>query len=224
MSIVHDEYVEAATLSGKVFEELERRILAGELAPGENLIEMKLSAELGVSRTPIREAIRMLEQKDLVKIIPNKGAAVLGIEYKDLLDVYTIRSYIEGLAAKWAAINITDEQIKELREIVDLQEFYFIKGQNDQINDLDGRFHEKIFDYCNSRTLQRMLKELHRLIKHFRKISISVGNRAEKAIAEHRQICEAICNHDDELAEKLTVLHINNAKENLMKLWNMETK
>ncbi|MEA4891742.1 MAG: GntR family transcriptional regulator [Peptococcaceae bacterium] len=207
-----------SSLSVRVFEQLEEAILNGKILPGENLIELKLSQELGVSRTPVREAIRMLEQKSLVQIIPNKGAVVLGIDYKDLLDIYTIRTYIEGLAARWAAENITDLQIKELREIIDLQEFYYIKDYSQQINDLDSRFHERIYEYCNSRTLQHMLKDLHHMIQHFRQISISAAGRAEKAIGEHRAILEAICNKDPVQAERLTVDHINNAKENLIRL------
>lgn len=206
------------SLSSRVFEQLEESILSGRIRPGESLIELKLSNELGVSRTPVREAIRMLEQKGLVQIIPNKGAVVLGVDYKDLLDIYTIRTYIEGLAARWAAENITDAQIKELREIIDLQEFYYIKDYSEQINELDSRFHERIYEYCDSCTLQHMLKDLHHMIQHFRQISISSTGRAEKAIEEHRAILEAICDKDPQEAERLTVAHISNAKENLIKL------
>lgn len=206
------------SLSVRVFEQLEERILSGEIRPGQSLIELKLSAELGVSRTPVREAIRMLEQKGLAEIIPNKGAVVLGVDYKDLLDIYTIRTYIEGLAARWAAEHITEAQIKELREIIDLQEFYYIKDYAEQINELDSRFHERIYEYCGSRTLEHMLRDLHHMIQHFRQISISATGRAEKAIEEHRAILEAICEKNPAEAERLTVAHINNAKENLIRL------
>ncbi len=215
---------EANSLSWRVFEQLEEGILNGSILPGESLIELKLSGELGVSRTPVREAIRMLEQKGLVRLVPNKGAVVLGVDSKDLLDVYTIRTYIEGLASRWAAENITEARRKELREIVDLQEFYHLKSYQEQISEMDSRFHETIFSYCESRTLQHMLRDLHHMIQRYRRQSIAASGRTEKAIAEHRLILEAICQGNGDEAERLTVIHINNAKENLLKLLAKEDK
>lgn len=212
-SVVTDN---ANSLSAKVFEELEDGILSGQIPSGESLIELKLSSEMGVSRTPVREAIRMLEQKGLVQIIPNKGAVVLGISEKDLKDIYTIRMYIEGLASRWAAENINEEQMRELTEIVDLQEFYNIKQANGKINDLDSRFHEKIYEISGSRTLQHTLSDLHHMIQRYRKLSFSTQGRAQKAIQEHREILDAICRHDEGEAERLTIQHIANARENLL--------
>jgi len=208
----------ASTLSDRVFEQLEEGILDGSILPGENLNEIKISAEYGVSRTPVREAIRMLEQKNLVRLVPNKGAVVLGVNTKDLLDVYAIRSYIEGLASRWAAENITTDKSKKLREIVDLQEFYYLKSNPDQVSEMDSRFHETIFNYCESRRLEHMLRDLHHMIQRYRKQSIAEAGRTEKAIAEHRLILEAICGGDGDEAERLTAVHINNAKENLLTL------
>lgn len=206
------------SLGEQVFEELEAGILNGKIKPGEALVEMKLSAELGVSRTPIREAIRMLEQKGLVEVVPHRGAVVLGVNAKDLEDIYTIRMYVEGLAARWAAENITGEQLKDLAEIVDLQEFYQMKQSAMKINDLDSRFHERIYQYSGSRTLRHTLSELHHMIHWFRELSFASEGRAEKAIEEHRQILEAIAKRDCDQAEQLMTRHIENAKENLLKI------
>ncbi|MCL1848063.1 MAG: GntR family transcriptional regulator [Clostridiales bacterium] len=214
----------ANTLSDRVYEQLEEGILDGSILPGESLNEIKLSAEFGVSRTPVREAIRMLEQKSLVRLVPNKGAVVLGVDSNDLRDVYTIRSYIEGLASRWAAERISPEKSKRLREIVDLQEFYYMKSNPDQVSEMDSRFHETVFSYCESRRLEHMLKDLHHMILHYRKQSISEAGRTEKAIAEHRLILEAICSGDGDEAERQTVIHINNAGENLMALLEKESK
>lgn len=208
----------AHSLSARVFEALEADILSGQIGPGESLIELKLSTEFGVSRTPVREAIRMLEQKGLVQIIPNKGAVVLGINEKDLEDIYTIRMYIEGLASRWAAAHITPEQLETLTEIVDLQAFYSQKQSIDQVNALDSQFHEKIFEYSNSRTLQHTLSDLHHLIQRYRQLSFNATGRSEKAIEEHRQILEALVKHDQDEAERLTIAHIGNAKDNLLKI------
>ena len=206
------------SLSFQVFNELEKQIINGSLVPGSSLTENKLCEQFSVSRTPIREALRMLEQKGLVQITPNKGAVVLGISEKDLTDIYTIRTYIEGLASRWAAENITEEQVAKLREVVELQEFYQSKHCSEQINDLDTRFHEIIYEYSNSRTLQHTLSNLHHMIEHYRQRSFSAEGRAPKAIEEHRAILNALAAHDADLAEKLTVEHIGNAKANLLSL------
>lgn len=206
------------SLGISVFEELEEGILNGKIESGENLTEIKLSSDLGVSRTPVREALRMLEQKNLVQITPNKGAIVLGISEKDLDDIYTIRMNIEGLGARWTVANITEEQIDDLKEIVELQEFYMMKDSLEQINQLDAKFHEKMYEYSNSRTLQYMLSDLHHMIKRYRKISFNSKGRTEKAIEEHRKILEAVISHDSDAAEKLTIQHIKNAKENLLNI------
>lgn len=212
------------SLSVSVFEELEEGILNGEIEPDENLTEMKLSLDLGVSRTPIREALRMLEQKRLVEITPNKGAVVLGINEKDLNDIYTIRMNIEGLGTRWATANITEEGIKELKKIVELQEFYMMKDSLEEINDLDAQFHDKIYEYSNSRTLEYILSDLHHLIKHYRKISFNEKGRTENAVYEHREILEAIISGDVDSAEKLTIKHITNAKENLLNIIKRKEK
>ena len=215
---------EGNSLSNQVFDQLEEGILNGAIQQGESLNELKLSMEMGVSRTPVREAIRMLEQKNLVRLAPNRGAIVLGVDPKDLLDVYTIRSYIEGLASRWAAENISDDKRQKLREIVDLQEFYYLKSNNERISEMDSRFHEMIFHFCESRRLEHMLKELHHMILRYRRLSIAEAGRTEKAIAEHRMILEAICSQDGDRAEKYTVDHIYNARENLIALLEKEGK
>ena len=208
----------ASSLSSRVFAQLEEGILNGSILPGENLNELKLSEELGVSRTPVREAIRMLEQKNLVRLESHKGAVVLGVDAKDLLDVFTIRSYIEGLASRWAAENITAEKGKKLREIVDLQEFYYLKSYQEQVSEMDSRFHETIFSYCESRRLEHMLRDLHHMILRFRRQSFAESGRAQKAIEEHRLILEGICSGSGEEAERQTIKHINSAKENLLRI------
>ena len=205
-------------LSSQVFAQLESDILSNRVQPGESLNEQKLSARLGVSRTPVREAIRMLEQTGLVEVTPHRGAVVLGISDKDLRDIYTIRMYVEGLSARWAAEHITPRQLQELTELVDLQEFYLMKGRVAQINELDSRFHEHIYQYSDSRTLSHILSELHHMIQWFRAESFQAEGRADKAVGEHRQILEALARRDGEQAERLMVAHIEKAKENIINL------
>jgi len=207
----------SSSLRGKVFSQLENSILNGNYKEGDSLIESKLSEELGVSRTPIREAIRQLELEGLVQVIPNKGAIVTGITTKDIEDIYTIRLMIEGLAARWAAEKITDEELKYLKDSLELEEFYTDKNDLDNILKLDSKFHEIIFRASKSKPLMHMLSMFHHYIQRARTYSLGTTGRAEEALAEHRSIYQAITEKDAEKAEKLTIEHIKKASLNLLK-------
>lgn len=204
------------SLSDKVFEQLENEILTGELAPGTALSENKVSARLGVSRTPVREALQRLVQEGLARNETGRGTVVLGVTEQDLLDVYEIRIRIEGLAARYAAQGITDEQIAQLRELVELQEFYAAKGDSERMRDLDSRFHAMIYRFCTSRILTDTLTSLHHRIERFRRLSMEAPERAERMTAEHRSILEALAAHDAGNAEKLLIEHITNARDALV--------
>lgn len=200
----------------RVFNAIENAILNEEYKEGDSLNELKLSQELGVSRTPVREALMQLELEGLVKNIPNKGAVVVGVSEKDIEDIYEIRIRIEGLASKLCAEKITQDELKALEKIVDLQEFYLSKNDIEQIWKLDGDFHKIIYDASRSRPLRFMLTNFHNYIKRARDISVQVEGRAEKTVSEHRAILEAIRSRDGQLAEKLTAEHIANAESNLL--------
>ena len=185
-----------ASLRDRVFNQLQNDILNGLYEPGESLIESKLSEELGVSRTPIREAIRQLELEGLVKTVPNKGAVVSGISKKDIEDIYTIRMLIEGLAARWAAEKITPKELKELQEAVDLEEFYTNKNDTEQLLKFDTRFHDIIYKACKSKPLMHMLSTFHHYVQKARSISMSSPERAKQVLREHKAILQAIIERD----------------------------
>ncbi|NLD87780.1 MAG: GntR family transcriptional regulator [Clostridiales bacterium] len=204
------------SLRARVFAQIKQAILEETFLPGDSLIEQKLSNSLGVSRTPVREALRQLELEGLVKTIPNKGAVVIGVSKKDIEDIYSIRMQIEALAARWSAENITDEELEELKDVVELQEFYVWKGDTVQVWQLDTKFHEIIYESCRSRPLRSTLTNFHNHIMKARALSFKTTGRAKLAVQEHRAIFEAISARDLELAEKLTKEHILNAKKNLL--------
>jgi len=206
-----------SSLRDRVFSQLQNDILNGMYEPGESLIESKLSEELGVSRTPIREAIRQLELEGLVKTIPNKGATVSGITNQDIEDIYTIRMLIEGLAARWAAEKITPKELKELQEAVDLEEFYTNKNETDQLLKFDTRFHDIIYKACKSKPLMHTLSTFHHYVQKARSISMSSPERAAQVLKEHKAILQAIIDGDGEKAEKLSTEHVRNASINLIK-------
>ena len=206
------------SLTMKVFSEIEQAILSGVYSVGDQLVESKISQELGVSRTPVREALKQLELDGLVTTIPNKGTFVIGISTDDIADIYTIRMAIEGISSQWAAERITDEEIKELRNIVDLQEFYSSKSDILQIMHLDSKFHEIIYEVSGSRTLKHTLASFHNHLKRARESSFLTKGRTIAAVTEHRMIFEAIASHDAAKAKELTEIHIKNARDNILSL------
>ncbi len=200
------------SLAEQVFDRLETDILSGKYQPGEILTELKLVSDLGVSRTPIREALRRLDQEHIIEIGP-KGILVLGVSQKDLEDILEIRMRIEGLAAYMAAKNITDEQLAELRETIDLQEFYVPKKDAERINGMDSKFHLLIYRFSGSTPLYDTLMPLHKKVLKYRRASIENEVRSAYSYQEHRDIYDAIAAHDAELAEARMRSHIANAKE-----------
>lgn len=203
------------SLADQVFEKLENDIIQGVYPKGEILTELKLVDLMGVSRTPIREALRRLEQERLIADT-GKGSIVLGITEEDLLDIMNIRQRIEGLAAYYATVNMTDEGRKELAHIVDLQDFYFAKNDAEHLRKVDDQFHDAIC-YLGKRTvITDTLIPLHRKTRRYRRISMEDRERTAKTMKEHRQIYEAIISGQAELAMELTTKHIENAKEHMI--------
>ena len=212
-----------ASAGDYVFETLENDILGGVFSDGEVLTEQRLCERLGVSRTPVREAIFRLKQEHLVEE-RSHGICVVGVTEQDLYDIYEIRKRIEGYATGRCAGMITYSQLCALREVVDLQEFYTGKGVADNIRDADTRFHEMIYDFCGSRMLQATLSDLHRKVRKYRKLSVEDHNRAYIAMCEHRDILDALAQHDSAQAEYLAILHIENARKNIVLATKQKTK
>ena len=198
------------SLSDQVFEHIETDILTGRYQRGEVLTELKLSSQLGVSRTPIREALRRLEQEHLIEET-GKGAVVVGITERDLDDIFLIRRKLDGLVCKTVAEIRNEEQLNELRETIELQEFYLQKGNPERIKLMDNKFHELIYKFSGRNTVAEILMLLHRKIQKHRRASIQSKSRADASVTEHRKIYEAIARKDAEAALTLSVEHIENA-------------
>lgn len=203
------------SLSGKVFRTLRERILTGKYQAGSELREITIGKELGVSRTPVREALRQLELEGLVRIVPNKGAYVNGISNEDVNDIYMIRTRLEGLAARLAAKRITQEQLREMEELLVLSDFYREKEMTEQLAALDGKFHMILYEACGSRMLKHLLTDFHRYVQMARRNSVKTAERAEKSICEHRDILNAMKEKDEEKAERLMEEHIRHVVQHL---------
>ena len=198
------------SLSDQVFEHLEADILSGKYPRGQIVTELQLCTELGVSRTPVREALRRLYQEHLVEDTP-KGTMILGITPKDYLDMSEVRLRVEELAIRGFIANMTEDNLKELNEAVDFQEFYLTRGDVDHLRALDGQFHEIIYAGCGSRVLQDTLAPLHKKIQQYRHNALQAPLRARNSVHEHKDILEAIAAHDADLAVERMNQHIKNA-------------
>ncbi len=203
------------SLADQVFERLENDIITGVYPRGEILTELKLVEQLGVSRTPIREALRRLEQERLIRE-SGKGSVVLGITVEDLVDIMNIRQRVEGLAAYYATKNLTPAGLEELKQISELQDFYYSRKDIEHLREMDDRFHDTIYELSQRTILRDTLLPLHRKAMRYRKISIEDPARLSLSIQEHKAIFDAIASGNAELAEELITQHIIRAKNNMM--------
>ena len=210
---VSDKY----SLRGRVFHKIRNDILNGRYKEHEELKEIRIGKELGVSRTPVREALRQLELEGLVQIIPNRGAFVTGIQENDVRDIYAIRALLEGLCARWATERITPEQLEAMEENVYLAEFHSGKGHMEQMAELDNQFHHILYDACNSKILEHSLIDYHDYVLRIRRKTLSTIERSTQSNKEHRGIMEAIKAGNADLAERLADEHMKSAYDNMVR-------
>lgn len=209
------------SLADQVFERLESEILTGKYPRGSYLTEHLLCEDLEVSRTPVREALKRLEQERLIET-NTKGIKVLSITKEDAVVIFTIRRQIEGLAARSCAETITQEQLASLKEVLDLTEFYASRHDSEKLKELDGTFHQQIYRYAHSPVFFDILMPLHKKIQKFRQIALAMEERVDVSCAEHRRIYEAIAAHDADEAEKAMTEHTQNAAKYLQQVIAMQ--
>lgn len=200
-----------------VYEELKMQILTGTIIPGTRMMEVELAEDMGVSRTPIREAIRKLEKEGLVTIEPRKGAYASMISTEDMVEILEVRQDLEGLAAFFAADRMTEEQ---MRELVDTSESYndaVTRGSMDDMIKYDTKFHRIIVDSSNNKILVQMIEQLQELVLRFRYIYYDNFKRAENMPEEHAEILNAIRNKDADKARQAADIHIDRLKELVIK-------
>ncbi|NLO88803.1 MAG: GntR family transcriptional regulator [Clostridia bacterium] len=208
-----DEY---KPLRDIVFEALREAIIDGTLKPGERLMELQLAEELGVSRTPIREAIRKLELEGLVVMIPRKGAYVAGISIKDIADVFEIRAALESLAAGLAAQRITEPEIEELYRCLEKVAEASKEGDFEKVVQSDTELHDLIYRASRNSHLVQLINRLREQIQRFRSTTLSYPGRIQQTLSEHENLVRAISRGDSALARALAQEHIENAENSMM--------
>ena len=203
------------SLADVVYEQVEHDILTGAYKRGDILTELKLSDRLHVSRTPVREALRRLEQDDLVEC-QGRSIVVMGVTHQDLLDLLEIRLRLEGLATARCCQRITSQVLIRLDEVITMQDFYVSRNLPDKIQESDGLFHRAIYAACGSRMLEKQLTNIHKRLVRYRKLSVSNRTRALQSTEEHKEIFQALTNHDVALSEALALRHVERARDNIL--------
>ena len=206
------------TLSERIFEQLQEGIVRGEITAGSRLSEAELAASYGISRGPLREAIRRLEERGLVIRTPHSGTHVISLNHNELLDIYQIREVLEGLACRLAADRISQDQLDDMYQLLEQhsQQTEFREGIAYFQREGDLDFHYRIVQASgNHRLIDNLCGELYHKVRMYRNQGSTGGNRPETALREHRNILDALADRDGEMAELLMRRHIRTARQRL---------
>lgn len=200
-----------------IFNTIREAIIVGELKPGERLMEVQLAEKMGVSRTPVREAIRKLELEGLVEMLPRKGAHVADLSVKDIMDVLEVRSTLDGLASALSASRITDEELKELKH-VQTQFANYVEKENLQGQvKKDVEFHDIIYRSSRNDKLIQIINNLREQAQRFRVVYLKDFSSPKDIIKEHAEIVEAITSRDVAAAELAAQRHIKTQEVSIIK-------
>lgn len=205
-----------------VYEELRNLILTGKIKPGTRMMEIELAEDMGVSRTPIREAIRKLEKEGLVIIEPRKGAYASEVSVKDMEDILEVRANLEGLAAYYAAERMTDAEKKALGETSEKFRAAVEAGDMAEMISNDTRFHHMIVESSKNNHLIHMVEQLQELVLRFRYIYYKDFKRAEEMLPEHKRIYEEIVNGNGANARFEAFNHIDKLKDMILREENFK--
>ena len=188
-----------------VFNNLRDAILKGQLKPGERLLENHLADKLGVSRTPVREALRMLEQENLVELIPRRGAQVLDISAEDIKNILEIRKALEVVSIRHACQKMDEESLKELKAYNAEFEKSF---ENEGVATSDEKFHDVLFRSAGNLKLVAIISNIQAQVYRYRMAYLKVYETKTAVINHHRNIIEAVEKHDEAMGEKVMAEHI----------------
>jgi DNA-binding GntR family transcriptional regulator len=203
-------------LSKKVYRIIKSGIIDGSLKSGSKLLEVKIAKQMGISRTPIREALRELAAKGFVTMIPNQGIIVSGDSIEDIREVMQIRGALEGLAARLAATMISKEEISRLENLIRQMDKFTKKNDALSFGEVDAKLHNIIINSCGNNRLIQMRKNITEQAHRYRIKSLNVSGRLKYSTDEHQKIVEALRKKDSEKADKFSRKHIENTLKNIL--------
>jgi len=210
------------TLTNEIADIVRERILKGEYQIGEKIKESSIAQELNVSRTPIREAFKMLEEEGLLDYLPNRGCYAKGFTKRDVSDIYTVREALEEIAMTWACERITDEEIDKLEEQCELMDFYTKKRDVQKILTMNSSFHDIIYNSTGSRFLAQVLRSYKGYLDKTRKSVFYREEFLDSIQEEHKAIFEAVKSRDKDLAVAAIKKHLASSKERTEAVWNLK--
>jgi len=203
-------------LSKKVYEILKKEIIKGSFEPGSKVLEGRIADQMGISRTPVREAIRELAAEGFVNLSPNQGVVVRSISAESIREVLQIHSALEGLAARLSCEVINEEDLKELENYVNKMEKLANKKDLSAYSGVDLKFHELIVNTCRNKRLIQMRKNISDQAQRYRIGSLSIPKRLKESLKEHQKILEAFKTKDPKKADSTSQKHIQNALKNIL--------
>ena len=209
--------LQSSSLTSVVQGELERMILSGELAPGAKLTEMTLAARLGVSRGPLREAFRMLDEAGLVRTEKNRGVFVRDIPIDEAVEIFDLRAAMDELVGRRLAEHITAPQLKEVRALVEQMEQAVKAKDAHAYHLLNLKFHDRLVELAGNRKLTAIYRKLIKELSLFRRLNLADGWLLPISANEHRQIVKAIASGDAQAAGKAMFDHVIESKERTIK-------
>lgn len=222
MSTNSKNFSNSFSLTDEIADVVRERILKGEYEIGEKIKENQIATELKVSRTPIREAFKLLENEGLIDYVPNRGCFAKGFTKQDVNDIYAVREALEELAVRWSVARITEAELLALEEQVDLMEFYTKKKDKKRVLELNTSFHEVIYASARSRFLAQVLRSYKEYIEKTRKSIFYEQSYLEGILSEHRAIFEAIKERDEEKAVEAISKHLEASQERAFAVWNLK--
>ena len=200
-----------------VCESLREAIRSGVLKPGERIMEIQLAEELGVSRTPVREAIRKLELEGYVVMMPRRGTYVASMSIRDINEIFEIRTALESLSNGLAADHITDDELEHLQRLLVIIGGYIKEGNIEKIVETDIEFHDLLYHAARNERLVGIISNLRDQLTRFRTLSMTYPGRLEETLEEHRLIVDAIASGDRKAASRAAERHMENSEKTLLK-------
>lgn len=204
--------LQSSSLTSVVQQDIERAILAGEYAPGSKLVEATLAEKMGVSRGPVREAFRMLEEAGLVRNEKNRGVFVRDIPMDEAVEIFDLRAVMDELVGRQLAVNITSGQLKEIKALVEAMERAVKSNDTRRYHLLNLKFHDRLVEMAGNRKLTSIYRKLIKELALFRRLNLADGWLMPISAGEHRQIVKAIASGNAEEAGKAMFDHVMESK------------
>lgn len=207
-----------------IYQYLRELIITRQLEPGSRLVEEDLGEKLHASRTPIREALRKLEQEGLITQHKGRGLAVGEISLDDAMDLYALCAVLEGYAARLTAMSVTEEELNQLHLLLEEMEFCIDRNEKERERILHRSFHMAIYKASKNKRLSKLLNDYNDYLQLFRSYYISTPNTLHQTLEEHQQMVDAFQKRDGDLAERIARSHIQMAQQAFLAQWEIYNK